>query len=338
MPYWIASTSATNGALAQLHATTTLAANHVQQVAASLAALQDAPDGPEQVLAPIIDRLATVLDGMSSVHTNLEQLAAAVGALRTDRNESARAQADTTARLLEVHEVLEASHTDSERTHALLDRLGRALDADDDDAAVSSALGDLGERLNEILAAVAMAIERADTANQNESQHATALGARLDRLGDEVSALSQAAAAPAAEPGDTYDHGDANTALQQRLERLHEDVQTLSQAVGAIPTEPAARPSEDLGGASAALVASAAAAMARLEGRIESEFDSVSRQSEALGTLVNQAIEAIERVEREMHEVQPVTEKMRNVANRTLDALRSGNRRRPGGGPPQLGR
>ncbi|MEY2570313.1 MAG: hypothetical protein QOE63_663, partial [Acidimicrobiaceae bacterium] len=290
------------------------------------------------VLAPVIDRLAIVLDGMSSVHTNLEQLAGAVGALRTDRNESARAQADTTARLLAVHEVLETSHTDSERTRALLDRLGRALDGDDDDAAASSPLGDLDERLNEILAAVAMAIERADRANQNESQHASALSGRLDRLGEEVAALSSRAAQPVAQPADPYDHGDANTALQQRLDRLHADVRTLGQAVGAIPTEPSARPSEDLGGASAALVASAAAAMARLEGRIESEFDSVSRQSEALGTLVNQAIEAIERVERELHDVQPVTEKMRNAANRTLDALRSGNRRRPGGGPPQLGR
>ena len=271
-----ARTAATNGALSQVHGTITLAASQVQQIAAALASLQDAPEGPEQVLAPVIDRLAVVFDSVAAVHENLEQVAIAIGSLRTDRS------------------------------------------APDGEVAA------LGQRVVQLSADV-------QSLASELREQATAAAAAPPPPPPPPPPPAAAAAAPVPVAGAAKEL----EALGARVVQLSSDLQALTREVRDARTEGGAK-GDDLGGASAALVASAAAAMARLEGRIDSEFDTVQRQAEALGTLVNQAIESIERVERTLNEVQPVSERVRAVANRTLDVLRT-NRRRSGG-PPQLGR
>jgi hypothetical protein len=68
--------------------------------------------------------------------------------------------------------------------------------------------------------------------------------------------------------------------------------------------------------------------MARLEGRIDSEFDAVSRQMEALGTLVSQAIDSIHRMESQVVGTQPVSERVRSAASNVLESLRNTSRNR----------
>src|SRR5207253_2565229 len=117
------------------------------------------------------------------------------------------------------------------------------------------------------------------------------------------------------------------------------EVQSLGSAVSELRAE-VRRTDSDLGGSSAALVASAASAMARLEGRIDGEFDGVSRQMEALGTLLAQVIDAVHRVETQVVGVQPVSEKMRTAAASVLETLRANVRQRSSrrtGAPPELG-
>jgi hypothetical protein len=102
------------------------------------------------------------------------------------------------------------------------------------------------------------------------------------------------------------------------------------------------RPDEMGGGAGAALVASAATAMARLEARMDGEFDSIGQQMEALGTLLGQVIDSVHRVEEQVIGTHPMAERVRHSAASVLDALRANVRQRQahrqgGGPPPEIG-
>jgi chromosome segregation ATPase len=122
------------------------------------------------------------------------------------------------------------------------------------------------------------------------------------------------------------------------LQSSRAELQTLARAFSDLSAEVRRPPADDMG---AALVASAAAAMARLEGRMENEFDNVGRNLEALGTLLGQVIEAVHRVESGVVGTQPVSDRMRSAAAAVLESLRANVRqrqaRRSGGGPPELG-
>jgi len=119
-------------------------------------------------------------------------------------------------------------------------------------------------------------------------------------------------------------------------------VRTLSSDIGDLRSDVQRTESELRGGASAALVSSAASAMSRLEGRMDGEFDSVGHQMEALGTLLAQAIDAVHRIEVQVVGAQPVSDKMRTAAASVLETLRTSVRqradaRRAAGAPPELG-
>jgi uncharacterized phage infection (PIP) family protein YhgE len=376
-----ARTAATNGALSEVHATTTLAATQVQQVVSALAALQDTGEGPEQVLAPVIDRLATVLDGVSSVHTNVAELAAAIGALRADRavnqsddataaqlktlttavNELRANRPDLTGSLQALAGLLEAVQADAARTHERLDALSVAVQQPPPAPpapATPAVLEQLDARLHDVLSGIALAVDQVEAANRSENEHAAGLQASLDEhvadlnrsIDERVAAdLQQLRAAveavatalaepppppPPPPPAAAAQHDDGRS-LQDAIAALRADIGTTNDQLRLIAQTRNEPRTEDLGGASAALMASAASAMARLEGRIDSEFDTVARQTEALGSLMAQAIEAMERIESQIGGVQPVTEKMRAAALRTLEALRTSRHR---GGPRQLGR
>jgi chromosome segregation ATPase len=372
-----AATQSTNAALSEIQTTTTIAANQVQHVEALLSALQGAPDAPDQVLAPVIDRLATVLDGMSSVHSTLGELASAVGALRADRTaehpsadrvdeqlqtlsaaisdlranrpevtsslqvlagimESVQQDAARTTRQLDeiaatvglasnptdvwaalqpITAVVEALQRDAARTNAQLEKLTTVVDlstkppppAPPRPAPPPVDLSEANARFDEVLSSLALTADRVGAVNQAQQAQAAAINERLDGVVAE-------------------------------LRRTRAELEDLQNAQAHAQSYTYSRPEprgEDLGGAGAALVASAASAMARLEARMENEFDTVERQTEALGSLVAQSIEAIERVEQQIVGVQPVTEKMRAAVARTLESLRTSRTR---GGPPQLNR
>ncbi|HEV3227784.1 MAG TPA: hypothetical protein VGZ52_13145, partial [Acidimicrobiales bacterium] len=112
------------------------------------------------------------------------------------------------------------------------------------------------------------------------------------------------------------------------------ELQALGQTLGELRAEVRRSSEEVVGGAGAALVASAAAAMARLEGRMDGEFDNVGRQMEALGTLLGQVIDSVQRVEAEVVGIHPVTEKTRSAAATVLDSLRTSVRQRSARRPP----
>jgi hypothetical protein len=123
------------------------------------------------------------------------------------------------------------------------------------------------------------------------------------------------------------------------LQSTRTELQSISRTVGELRSE--LRRTDDMaGGAGAALVASAATAMARLEARMDGEFDSVGRQMEALGTLLGQVIDSVHRVEAQVIGVHPMSERVRSSAASVLDSLRTNVRQRAAhrqGPPPELG-
>jgi len=123
------------------------------------------------------------------------------------------------------------------------------------------------------------------------------------------------------------------------LQSTRAELQSMSQTVNELRSE-LRRTDEMGGGAGAALVASAATAMARLEARMDGEFDSVGRQMEALGTLLGQVIDSVHRVEAQVIGVHPMSERVRSSAASVLDALRTNVRQRQShrqGPPPEIG-
>jgi hypothetical protein len=160
---------------------------------------------------------------------------------------------------------------------------------------------------------------------------------QLSEVADSVNALRNAAAH---QPDLSVYVNPLGAVLQEvraDMQGTRAELVALSRTVSDIRSE-ARRGDQEMGGAGAALVASAAAAMARLEGRIDNEFDAVSRQMEALGTLVSQAIESVHRMESQVVGVQPVSERVRTAAASVLDSLRNTSRHRSplryGNSPP----
>ena len=72
---------------------------HLEELAGAAAAVRDAPDNTSTVLAPIVDRLAIVIDTMSSMHADVGGLAEALASVRSDRSQLSQLAGDTTARL-----------------------------------------------------------------------------------------------------------------------------------------------------------------------------------------------------------------------------------------------
>jgi methyl-accepting chemotaxis protein len=119
------------------------------------------------------------------------------------------------------------------------------------------------------------------------------------------------------------------------------ELQAISRSVDELRSE-MRRPDDMGGGAGAALVASAATAMSRLEARMDGEFDSIGQQMEALGTLLGQVIDSVHRVEEQVIGTHPMSERVRNSAASVLDALRANVRQRSAhrnrdSDPPELG-
>jgi chromosome segregation ATPase len=153
---------------------------------------------------------------------------------------------------------------------------------------------------------------------------------RINQLGEVADSVNALRNAAAHQPDLSVYVNPLGAVLQEvraDMQGTRAELVALSRTVSDIRSE-ARRGDQEMGGAGAALVASAAAAMARLEGRIDNEFDAVSRQMEALGTLVSQAIESVHRMESQVVGVQPVSERVRTAAASVLDSLRNTSRHR----------
>ena len=135
---------------------------------------------------------------------------------------------------------------------------------------------------------------------------------------------------------------DALRDVRADVQSTRVELQAISRSVDELRSE-MRRPDEMGGGSGAALVASAATAMSRLEARMDGEFDSIGQQMEALGTLLGQVIDSVSRVEEQVIGAHPMSERVRSSAASVLDALRanvrqrSAHRNRDPGQPPELG-
>lgn len=393
-------TAALGGAVSSLQSVMAQSTATAERLAGAIEALRASPDASEQVLAPVIDRLALVLDSVSGIHHDLEQVAGAVGALRAEAKEPRAtgdgewgprlseqvaalgaslaevrgSRPDVTSSLQALASVLEAVQRESTATASRLDDvangLQRIVDRPPPPALSTSAgqplavaLDELGDQLHSLdgrIVALASAVQAlaaapvAPVAVPDIAPVEERLGAfeqRLEELGrtvgERVAAAAQraeAASASLASAASTAADATADRAAaavaraaQEAAQQAAAEVATrmtteLAQRLDVARTSQPRR--DDLDGASAALVASAAAAMARLEGRIDSEFDAVNRNVESLAQLLQETVEALHRIESHVGEIQPVSERMRDLANRTLDAFRT----RRTGGPRQLGR
>jgi hypothetical protein len=201
----------------------------------------------------------------------------------------------------------------------------RESDVADSVARLDAALADRDANVRDVLTrldqAIARAIDESDVA---------ALAGQIDAAMAEVRRDVQ-----------TVNQLASRTDVLDAVRSTSAELQSMSDSIGGLRSE-VRRNDAELEGNAAAVVASAASAMARLEGRIDGEFDSVGRQMEALGTLLGQVIDAIHRVEAQVVGVQPVSEKMRAAAASVLDNLRANVRQRAArqntpGPPPEIG-
>jgi chromosome segregation ATPase len=318
-----------------------------EQVSANAAATQQTARGIEAALQ------AQTLAADDTTGQRLGDLTEQVASLSSDVKSTVRALvglgADVTGLRAELATMTasmpDRTEADAEARSALT-RLDAAI-ADRDQqlrdtvARLDSAVGERDTQLRE-------AIIRLDAAVSDRESDVTDSVARLDaalaerdaNVRDVLARLDQAIARAVDESEVSALASQIDTAIAD----LRRDVQTINQLASRTDVLEAVRAlgNRDPDEAARAVVASAASAMARLEGRIDGEFDTVSRQMEALGTLLGQVIDAVHRVEAQVVGVQPVSEKMRSAAASVLDSLRANVRQRAEkqntpGPPPELG-
>ena len=304
-----------------------------EQVSANAAATQDAiraidvaltarrDDVDDDRLGELTQQVATLAADVRSSVRSIVGLGSDLTALRTDVETLSVAIPDATENEASMRAALTGLDTtmaDRDRQlREVIERLDREVTAQDAD------LRDALTRVYDTIKDVPRAGDVAAVTAQVETSLAE-LRQELQRVG-ELSAGS-----------------DVNTALRDVRADLHStrsELQSISRIVGEL-REQLHRNDDTVGGAGAALVASAATAMARLEARMDGEFDSVGRQMEALGTLLGQVIDSVHRVETQMIGVHPMSERVRSSAANVLDALRTNVRQRAAhrqGPPPEIG-
>jgi chromosome segregation ATPase len=381
----------------------------VDDIVAVLATLSNAPDTTTQALIPVVDRLALVVDSVSSMHSDVTSLADSIAALRADRSQLVQISMETNGRLdllaanlgeiresrpdftssfialSGLIESVQASVTDTHDRIDTLSELVRRVEGDQTDASAAPLtvrLDQLSQQLNSQSSDVKSTVRAVVGLGAEFAEIQTELRALSDTLPDRTDANAEVREALArldatlanrdtsvrdslsrldAAIGQTSSESDFSDLarqldagmgeLRRDLQGMYQTAQTsdvldlvrsMSRDLGDLRADVRRSESELTGGASAALVASAASAMARLEERMDGEFDGVGRQMEALGTLLGQLIDAVHRIEAQVVGVQPVSDKMRSSAAAVLEALRANVRqraaaRRNSGAPPELG-
>jgi chromosome segregation ATPase len=264
----------------------------------------------------------------AEVRSAMARLDAAIGERDAQLRETVErldaAVAERDAQLRDA--IVRLDHAVSERESDVTEGVAR-LDAAlaDRDASVRDVL----TRLDEAVARTSQGSDFADLARQFDAAigelrrdlQSLHLAASSTDVLDMVRSLSE------------RDPHEPIASLSSVLHDLRADMQSMSSAMNSAIGElradvnrplPEPEPKVDVG----ALAAAASAAVDQLEGRIDSEFDTVSRQMEALGTLLGQVIDAVHRVETQVVGAHPVSEKMRTAAASVLDSLRANVRQR----------
>jgi chromosome segregation ATPase len=311
------------------------------------AALRTAAEGgTDERLGELAQQITTLSGDVKSTVRSVVGLAADLGGLRSDLQTFADSMPDREGADVEVRAALARLDTAiAERDQQLretVERLDAAVGARDEQLreAVARLDAAVSERESEVTAGVA----RLDATLANRDASVRDILSRLDAAIGETSRESDFS--------DLARQFDAAIGeLRRDLQSMYQAasntdvvdvVRTLSSEIGDLRSDVQRTESELRGGASAALVSSAASAMSRLEGRMDGEFDSVGHQMEALGTLLAQAIDAVHRIEVQVVGAQPVSDKMRSAAATVLETLRASVRqradaRRAAGAPPELG-
>jgi chromosome segregation ATPase len=332
--------------------------DRLEQVSTSVTATQDATRSVETALRSVAEdgtdeRLGEFAQQLISLSTDVKSTVGAVTGLsadftglRADLRAFADSVPDRTDADAEVRAGLaRLDEAISERDRQLretVERLDTAVGARDDQ--LREAITRLDTAVTERYSDVTEGVARLDATLANRDASVRDILSRLDAAVGQTSRES--------------DFSDLARQFDAAIGELRRDLQgmykvvssnnvvdmvrSMSSEVGDLRSDVQRAASDFSGGAAAALVASAASAMSRLEGRMDGEFDTVGRQMEALGTLLGQLIDAVHRVETQMVGVQPVSEKMRTSAATVLESLRASVRqraaaRRSAGGPPELG-
>jgi chromosome segregation ATPase len=211
-------------------------------------------------------------------------------------------------------------------------------DASDNEAAVRGALAGIDESLADRDRRMRDFLQQLDASvGSRDADVRTALTALLDAIATTPEAGDVSAVAAQLESG----LAELRRELQGVRQDASSELQSVTRTVDELRSE--MRRSDEMGGgAGAALVASAATAMALLEARMDGEFDSIGQQMEALGTLLGQVIDSVHRVEAQVIGTHPMAERVRHSAASVLDALRTNVRQRQahrqgGGPPPEIG-
>jgi hypothetical protein len=329
-----------------------------------------AEDGSNELMGELTQQLTSLTSDVKSTVRAVVGLGADFTGLRSDLQSLSASIPDRTDADAEVRAALarldEAIGARDEQLRETVERLDAAVGARDVqlrdaitrlDTAVTERESEVTEgvaRLDATLAnrdaSVRDILSRLDSAVSQTSREsdfadlARQFDAAIAELRRDLQTMQQTAAST-----DVLDmvrsvaERDPNEAVQSvnlSLREVRTDLSAMRDAIGDLRSDVRRAEADMTGGAGAAL-ASAASAMARLEGRIDGEFDTVSRQMEAVGTLLGQVIEAVHRVESQVVGVQPVSEKMRTAAATVLESLRANvrqrNARRNAGAPPELG-
>ncbi|HEX4821164.1 MAG TPA: hypothetical protein VFV00_13260 [Acidimicrobiales bacterium] len=325
----------------------------IRSIDAAISSLSTPRDDARDVIGDLAQQMAALTADVRSSVRSVVGLGADLTALRSDVETLTVAMPDVS----DTEAAMRAALTSIDQSIAERDRRMREflqqLDASvgSRDADVRTALTTLSEVLS------------TTPSSSDASSVAAQLDAGLTELRRELQALRQESSNSEVlaavrslgerdrdrEPSPVVDVGSAVEPLSHALRDVRADVQStrvelqsISRTVEELRSE-SRRPDDVGGGAGAALVASAATAMARLEARMDGEFDSIGQQMEALGTLLGQLIDSVHRVEEQVIGAHPMTERVRHSAASVLDALRTNvrqrqaHRNRPQGPPPELG-
>lgn len=304
-----------DAAMSELGATVTGGHSRLDEIAAALADVRAQPGADVPVsIEPLTAQLDELHSLMGATGEQLHAMASSIAELRVSRP-------DITTSLHGLAELLEGVRAASESHRQRLEDIADSRDR------VRAQLAGITGLAEELRGELQRSRQDAVTVQDAMSASTDRVLARVDvganRVLDTVASREQQV-------------GDGMRRLDAALADLRHDVDALGREVRSH------RGTDEVSsGAGAALVASAAAAMARLEGRLDQEFDSIGAQIDALGALVHEAIDSLHGTAPTLSAgTEAVTDRVRAAASSMFEALRATSRQRAArryraGRPPQ---
>jgi len=312
-----------------------------------LASAEEPSNRVAELLVPLTARLDAIVARTTSSDQRFDDvlagLALTVDQLEQDAASSAQRASATDQRLDDLRQLV-ASVSDRQ-AGTMTELLQRLTDRSADDR-FDQRIAEVHERIAALAAELANTAAAVHTVSEELVGVRSAFRSDIDALAhavEEASASRGVHELLARDPTSNVIEVLGNVRqLQADLEDVRGDLRgtraeilAVNRAVESARAEQR-RDERDLDDVSAALVASAASALSRLEGRIDGEFDAIGRQIEALGTLLGQTIDAVHQMGTQLVGEQASSERMRISAETVLEALRANVRQRANrrSGPP----